>query len=181
MSSREMLTVEEARNIAMNDGRAYCTVNFRDPSDENFEGIVKFEANPDGTWHVVELRNFNQSVSFVVWELDFSSYSGEDELVTEDDGHSVFSLYHVDVDFTGVYESLREYEEGENERDAIIENAETNKDVVSWLAATQEATDKVRESFWEATKEFNSKHIIMNYVTVGEIKRMTKYKSPEKN
>ena len=67
----------------------------------------------------------------------------------------------------------------ESNRDAQLSACKTMKDVDKWEAMVKVAKRPVREAFYEATKDRNSRDNVMHYCEVHDIARMTKYSIPK--
>lgn len=67
--------------------------------------------------------------------------------------------------------ALEEYDRTQPERDAMILNARTNEDVAAWQKAEDDAITKVRDAFWEDTKDRNSRETIMKSMAVSAVRR----------
>jgi len=73
--------------------------------------------------------------------------------------------------FENTKKALAEFEAGEEARDKLLFDAETNADVEAWQKVEHEALLKVRAAFAEDTKQINSRETVMSCTDIGFMKK----------
>ena len=84
------------------------------------------------------------------------------------------------IDWSGVHAALDQYYATKPVRDAMLDDVKRNADVDRWEAAEKDAGDLVREAYYAATSDRNSRTTIMQNLTPWDAVRTSKYPVPEK-
>jgi len=84
------------------------------------------------------------------------------------------------VDWSGVHAALDQYYATKPVRDRMLDNVKRDADVDRWEAAEKDAGDLVREAYYAATSDRNSRATVMQNLTPWDAARTSKYPVPAK-
>jgi len=79
------------------------------------------------------------------------------------------------IDWSGVHIALDHFFATKVERDVVLADGSTKRQVVFWLAAEKKAIQTVRRAFYEATSDRNSEDTIMNSLWISDAIKMSGY------
>lgn len=80
-----------------------------------------------------------------------------------------------DPDWTAVHKALHKFFAGEHNRNTILNTIRTNAEFEKYLKLMENEERPVKEAFYEATKDRNSRDTILKCLTISDAARMSKY------
>lgn len=78
-------------------------------------------------------------------------------------------------DWSEVHKALDKFFAGENNREMILSTIKSNADFANYLKLVENEERPVKEAFYEATKDRNSRDTILLYLAISDAVRMSKY------
>ena len=80
-----------------------------------------------------------------------------------------------EIDWSGVHAALDQYYSTDSARIRILGDGSTKRQVVLWLAAEKKAIQMVRQAFYEATSDRNSRDTILKELWISDAIEMSDY------
>ncbi len=79
------------------------------------------------------------------------------------------------INWLGVHAALDHFYATKSERDAMLDAVQNDADVGKWEAVDKAAIDLVREAFYAATSDRNSRDTVMQNLSVWDAVRTSSY------